>query len=67
MTAVNAMPFLVAARPAELANIWFEDRYSRSIPTAKATIKMLSWDCDFDGCYMKTGDYAMSDVQDASN
>ena len=50
-------------RPIELANVWFDDEI-QVYPYGESDYQNARWDCDFDGCYMKTGDYAMSDVQD---
>ena len=49
--------------PIDLANVWFEDEIE-VYPYGEADYQNARWDCDFDSCYMKTGDYAMSDVQD---
>jgi hypothetical protein len=51
--------------PIELGNTWF-DNSIEVYPYGQSDYQNAKWDCDFDGCYIKTGDYAMSDVQDAA-
>ena len=50
-------------KPIELGNVWLEDEIN-VYPWGEGDYQNARWDCDFDACYMQTGDYVMSDVQD---
>lgn len=49
--------------PIELGNVWFDESIE-VYPYGQSDYQNAQWDCDFDSCYIKTGIYAISDVQD---
>ena len=50
-------------RPVELSNIWFDDAI-QLYPYGEGEYQNARWDCNFNECYVVSGDYMMSDVQD---